>query len=244
MVLVFPFFKKKLIVSKVDVDIHSHLLPSIDDGAKNMEHAIELILELKGMGYKKLITTPHVSDMFLNNSKIILDRYKALKKELKKRKIEIEIEVAAEYYIDEHFERLLKTKELLTFGNKNYLLFELSYFTEPKDLESLIEDIKLAGYIPVLAHPERYLYWHNSIKKYFEIKSMGLLFQINQNSIVNYYSDEITNIVKQLITNGLVDFIGSDTHHKQHTKFLKKSFSSSLYQKVFKHNTILNDTLL
>jgi tyrosine-protein phosphatase YwqE len=238
----FSFFNRQS-TSLVGVDIHSHLIPSIDDGAKDMERAIALILELKEMGYHKLITTPHVSDMFPNSSEKILDGYTVLQMELKKREIEIEIEVAAEYYADETFEALLSKRDLLTFGDKKYLLFELSYFTPHSDLDTLIQDIKLAGYTPVLAHPERYLYLHDSIDEYLHLKSLGVLFQINLNSIANYYSEEVTKMVKQLIIYGLVDLIGSDTHHKRHTKYLKESFSLSLYKKIFKHNTILNDTL-
>jgi len=239
------FFKlfNKSSESLVGVDIHSHLIPSIDDGAKDMERAIELILDLKGMGYKKLITTPHVSDMFPNSSKTILDGYHTLKVELEKRKIEIEIEVAAEYYADDTFEKLLKNRDILTFGEQKYLLFELSYFTIPRDLDSMIHEIKMAGYTPVLAHPERYTYLHNSIDKYAHIKSLGVLFQINLNSLVNYYSEDITQVVKQLILQGMVDFIGSDTHHRRHTDFLRKSLNSSLYKKIFKKNNILNNTL-
>lgn len=229
--------------SFVSIDIHSHLIPSIDDGAKDMERSIELIQSLKEMGYKKLITTPHVSDMFPNSSKTILDRYHLLIEELKKRNIDIQLEVAAEYYADEVFDDLLKNKDILSFGEQNYLLFELSYFTEPQDLESLIQEIKLAGYTPVLAHPERYEYFHHNFQAYRDLKEMGVLFQINLNSIVSYYSDEITDIVKQLITHGMVDFIGSDTHHRRHIKFLEKSLTTSLYKKVFKKNKILNDTL-
>ena len=241
--MTFPFFSNRASKSLVHVDLHSHLIPGIDDGAKDMERSIELILSLKEMGYKKLITTPHVSDMFLNSSSTILEGYSALKSELKKRKIEIEIEVAAEYYADDNFEKLLSSKDLLTFGKEKYLLFELSYFTPPQDLESLVYDIKLAGYTPVLAHPERYVYLHDNIEEYEAIKAMGVLFQININSIVSYYSAEVTEAVKELILNGMVDFIGSDTHHRQHTKYLKKSFSNGLYKKIFKHNTILNNTL-
>ena len=239
------FFKlfNKSSESLVVVDMHSHLIPSIDDGAKDMERAIELILDLKGMGYKKLITTPHVSDMFPNSSKTILDGYYALKEELEKRKIEIDIEVSAEYYVDDTFEKLLKNRDILTFGEEKYLLFELSYFTIPRDLDSIIHEIKMAGYTPVLAHPERYTYLHDSMDKYTHIKSLGVLFQINLNSLVNYYSEDIMQVVKQLILQGMVDFIGSDTHHRRHIDYLRKSLKSSLYKKIFKKNNILNNTL-
>ena len=240
----FSFLKKEA-QTMVKVDLHSHLIPNIDDGAKDMERAIELVLELKGMGYTKLITTPHVSDMFPNSTQTILDGYKTLKSELLHREIEIDLEVAAEYYADDTFEKLLQKKDILTFGrDKKYLLFELSYFTRPQELESLIYDIKLAGYTPVLAHPERYTYFHHSIDEYIQLKaSTEVLFQINLNSINGYYSDEVANVVKKLINQGLVDFIGSDAHHRRHTKYLKKSFSHTLYKKIFKHNSILNDRL-
>ena len=237
-------FFDKTTESLVSVDIHSHLIPTIDDGAKDMERSIELILALKEMGYKKLITTPHISDMFPNSTKTILDGYNNLKSELKRRDIEIEIEVAAEYYADETFEELLKKRDILTFGKEMYLLFELSYFTSPRDLESLVHEIKMAGYTPVLAHPERYVYFHNDISQYHNLKSLGVLFQINFISLENYYSVEITNIVKKLIVDGLVDFIGSDIHHRRYIKFLEKSLNGSLYKKIFKKNTILNDLLL
>jgi tyrosine-protein phosphatase YwqE len=228
----------------VNVDIHSHLIPSIDDGAKNMERSIEMILSLKEMGYSKLITTPHVSDMFPNSKQTILDGYSKLKEELDKREIEIDLEVAAEYYADDTFDMLLKQRDILTFGAEKYLLFELSYFTEPQDLEGLIQEIILAGYTPVLAHPERYTYFHNDFTKYEQLKSTGVLFQINLNSVVGYYSSEIEKVVKNLINEGLVDFIGSDTHHRQHLKALKACFKSSEYRKVLKKNKLLNDTLL
>ena len=226
------------------MDIHSHLIPGIDDGAKTIEESIELILELKDMGYTKLITTPHISDMFPNSKEKILNEFENLKAELKNRNIEIELEVAAEYYADETFDKLLKKREILSFGKAKYLLFELSYFTKPQELESLIYEIQLAGYTPVLAHPERYTYFHDSISNYINLKeATDVLFQINIVSIVNYYSKTISKVAKELINEGLIDFIGSDTHQKRHTEYLKKSFSDSSYKKIFKKNIILNNTL-
>ena len=238
----FSFFKPQQ--SKVTTDIHSHLIPGIDDGAKTIENSIELILELKKMGYRKLITTPHISDMFPNSKETILNGFEILQQELTKRKITIEMEVAAEYFADETFDKLLKAKEILTFGKEKYLLFELSYFTKPQDLESLIYEIQQAGYTPVLAHPERYTYFHHNLEKYKALKSAtDVLFQINLNSTVNYYSKEIGKVVKMLIEEGLVDFIGSDTHHRSHIKSLKTTFNTSIYKKIFKKNDILNHTL-
>ncbi|MCH9741458.1 MAG: capsular biosynthesis protein, partial [Epsilonproteobacteria bacterium] len=203
-------------------DIHSHLIPGIDDGAVDIETSIQLIEELKNLGYTKLITTPHVSDIFPNTTKDILEGYRGLKSELLQRNITIELEVAAEYYADEYFGKLLESKDILSFGKENYLLFELSYFTPPHDIDNLIYEIQLKGYTPVLAHPERYLYWHYDFNRYYELKEMGVLFQINLNSISGYYNEGIQLIVEQLIKNSLVDFVGSDTHHMTHIKNLKK----------------------
>ncbi|HHC11194.1 MAG TPA: capsular biosynthesis protein [Campylobacterales bacterium] len=240
----FSIFKKKPLATPLVVDIHSHLIPAIDDGSKSMENSIELILALKELGYKKLITTPHTSDMFPNTTEIILNGYEALIKELKKREIDIEIEVASEYYADEHFEKLLDTGDILTFGDKNYLLFELSYFTPPHDLEDLVYEIKRRGYTPILAHPERYLYLHDSLNKYRDIKDMGVLFQVNINSTSGFYNKGIQKVSEQLIQNSMVDFLGSDTHHMTHIKNLKKSLKQTLYKKIFKKNNILNNSLL
>jgi len=237
------FFSSKNQKTLTTIDIHSHLIPKIDDGAIDMENSIKLILELYSLGYKKLITTPHISDMFPNSKKDILEGYNLLKIELDKRDIDIDIKVAAEYYIDDSFLALLEKEKLLTFGERNYLLFEFSYFTPPRDIENIIYDIILKGYTPVLAHPERYIYWHNKFNFYKELKEMGVLFQINLNSISGYYNRNIQQNVEKLVKSSLVDFIGSDTHHLTHIKHLKKSLSLSFYQKIFKYNTILNDTL-
>jgi len=241
---VFSIFKKKPLANPLIVDIHSHLIPAIDDGSKSMDNSIELILALKELGYKKLITTPHTSDMFPNTTEIILKGYNRLTEELNKREIDITIEVASEYYADEHFEKLLDAGDILSFGYKNYLLFELSYFTPPHDLEDLVYEIKRKGYTPILAHPERYLYLHDSLDRYRDIKDMGLLFQLNINSISGFYNKDIQRVAEWLISNSMVDFLGSDTHHMTHIKNLKKSFKQSLYKKIFKNNNILNNTLL
>lgn len=239
----FSFFHRNRDKSFCSIDLHSHLIPGIDDGAKDIEQSILLIEELRILGYKKLIITPHVSDMFPNTSSIILAGFRILKEELIRREIEIEIEVGAEYYADDNFEILLENSDILSFGKEKYLLYELSYFTLHHDIENLIYNIKLKGYTPILAHPERYFYFHSNFNKYRELKEMGTLFQINLNSINGYYNKDIKRVSNQLIKNSLVDFIGSDTHHMTHIKGLKKSLNQALYKKIFKYNTILNDTL-
>ena len=166
-----------------------------------------------------------------------------VKKELQKRKIEIEIEAASEYFLDKHFLNLLKNKDVLTFGD-NYLLFELSYTSKPIFLESAIFEMISAGYKPVLAHPERYIFMHKNFDEYKWLKRKGLLFQINLNSFSGYYSKEVQKVANKLAEEGLIDFIGSDTHKQRQLDHLEKNLHSKVIDKIFKNNTILNESLL
>ncbi len=238
------FTTKKKINSSYLVDVHSHLIPSIDDGAKNMQESIELILKLKELGFKKLITTPHImSHRFLNSSEIILSGLENLRSELKIREIDIDIEAAAEYYLDEHFMQLLQKRDILTFGD-NYLLFESAYGIKPQNYESSIFEMNVAGYKPVLAHPERYLFMHRDFSIYEKLKEQGVYFQINLNSLSGYYSKSVQKVAYRLVEKGWIDFIGSDTHHQKHLEYFKKNLDSSVIDKIFKKNTILNEQLL
>lgn len=245
----FPFYSKdkkasSLNLSSLVVDVHSHLIPGIDDGAKNMQESLELIKELSNLGYRKLIITPHIMyDTYRNNSKDIIQKLDDLRVNISKNNLKIEIECAAEYYLDEHFIQLLKNKDILTFGS-NYLLFETSYIARPYALHEQIFLMKSLGYKPVLAHPERYLYMHNDFKEYKRVKDMGVFFQINLNSLIGYYSSPVKKAVEWLVDNGLVDFAGSDTHKMRHIDFLKKVEISSSFQNLFLKNKLLNETLL
>jgi len=238
------FFNKKK-NSLTSVDIHSHLIPSIDDGVKSIEISIKLIEELITIGYKKLIITPHINSGYPNQKDDILNRYQLLREELIKKDIQIDLDIGAEYCIEEFFIELLYKEKLLSFGDKNYLLFEFPHIMPPSlNIEDLIYEITLKGYTPILAHPERYIYWHFNLDKFIELKEMGILFQLNLNSLNGYYGIGIEKCAKWLIKNSLIDFIGSDTHHQTHINNLKKVISSSAYKKIFNSNNILNNQLL
>ncbi|UTJ05799.1 tyrosine-protein phosphatase [Arcobacter roscoffensis] len=221
-------------------DLHSHLIPEIDDGSKSMTQSIEMIKELKNLGFKKLITTPHtMSHRFPNTKDDILRKFDLLKEEVSKQNIDICLEVASEYYYDEHFFELIKNKELLTFGD-NYVLFELSYTTPVFGIEQTIYELLKAGYKPVLAHPERYTYFSQNLEKYNQIKEAGLSFQINVNSTNNFYGKNVKKAVEYLINNGLVDFVGSDTHRPNYVDALKESMNSKNFRKIEEKNEIKN----
>ena len=226
-----------------DVDIHSHLIPGIDDGSKSMEESIQLITKLKDLGFKKLIITPHIMHhRFPNSSEVILSGLKELKAEVKKQQIDIELEVAAEYYLDEHFVTLLNKKDILTFGD-NYLLFEMSYAIKPANLESIIYEMKVAGYKPILAHPERYMFMHEDFSIYENLKESGVLFQVNLNSFNGYYSKPVEKMAFKLMERGFIDFIGSDTHKEKQLEYFSKNLNSNIMDKIFSRNSILNEEI-
>ena len=232
-------FKKKP-YNPFNVDIHSHLLPQIDDGVQSLKESIELIKKFKLLGYTKLITTPHViSDYYPNNQEIITTKLHAVRNALKKEKIDISIEAGAEYYVDMSFLALIEDQEPITFM-KHYVLFETSYMDKPIILKHVISTLVYKGYIPVMAHPERYKYLHNNVELYKELKAQGVLFQLNAKSLFNKSKPEY-KIALQLIKLGLVDFIGSDAHRMRDLTKLEAFLRSKNCQKMIKLNSIKNN---
>lgn len=198
------------------VDIHSHLLPGIDDGAKSFEDTLTLIKALQSFGCTQFITTPHIIQyVWDNNKEQITAKAGVTVVELQKNNITVPLRAAAEYLMDDQFERLFKSSQLLTLKD-NYVLVEMSYINAPIQLYSILFDLQVAGYIPVLAHPERYLFYQNNFNEYLKLKRAGCLFQLNLLSSVGYYGLEITKIAEQLLQKGMYDFVGSDVHHNNH----------------------------
>lgn len=244
MISIFSFFNKKIVRNNyidIDIDIHSHLLPGIDDGVKTLKESIDIIREFKLLGYKKLITTPHIFyDLYPNTKEIIQEKLLIVKNELEKEDIKIEIEASAEYYLDENFFDLIESDNLLPFKG-NYILFETPCSSRLMMLDITIEKIKERGYIPVMAHPERYNYLHgNNLEKYRELKRAGVLFQVNFKSLQSN-SKTLRKIALDLIDNGLVDFIGSDVHRMHDIETLKKVLKSKDYKKIIRKNILLNN---
>lgn len=222
------FFKKKEIplnqfFSNGFVDIHSHLLPGIDDGAKDLNNSIELIQKMSSYGIKNFITTPHVlGDVYPNSSETIKNKLKEVRDELNNRNIkDVTINAAAEYMMDEQFSDLLEKGDILTLKD-NYILVEMSYFSPPINLFEILFQIQLKGYKPILAHPERYNSYHNNFEVYYKLKKAGCLFQLNLLSLTEQYGKFVTKTAEKLIKENLYDFVGTDTHHKNHLNLLQK----------------------
>lgn len=222
------FFKKKEIplnefFPKGFVDIHSHLLPGIDDGAKDLNDSISLIKKMSEYGIKNFITTPHIlGDVYPNTPKIIRKKLKIVKDELINQGLkDIKITAAAEYMLDEHFLELIENdKEILTLKD-NYVLVEMSYFSPPYNLYDILFQLQLKGYKPILAHPERYVTYHNNFNEYYKLKKSGCLFQLNLLSLTKNYGVGVLKTLEKLLKENLYDFTGSDVHHLNHLALFK-----------------------
>jgi protein-tyrosine phosphatase len=230
-------------LAMLQTDVHSHFIPGIDDGAQTMDDSLNLIRHFYESGYKKVITTPHImSDAYRNTPEIILGGLEKVRASLLENKIDIEIEAAAEYYIDYDFEQKIDEGKLLTFG-KNYVLVELSFVNAPDNLNHIFFKLQTSGYKPVLAHPERYSFWHRNFEKYEEIKDKGVLLQLNINSLTGHYSIDTKKVAEQLIEKNMIDFLGSDCHHTGHTDLMKQVVFQKSLHKLLGSGKLLNHTL-
>lgn len=230
-------------LSLVKTDMHSHLIPGIDDGSKSMDDTLTLLRKFAELGYKKVITTPHVmSDFYKNTPEIILGGLEKVREAIKLEGIAIEIEAAAEYYLDFHFDELIKKKELLTFGDK-HVLFELSFNDEPPRVKDAIFNLVTEGYKPILAHVERYPFYFNQWEKIDDFRNRGVLLQLNINSLSGHYGPPVKKMAEQLIDKGWVDVIGSDCHHIGHLQMLDSLRTNPHLHKVIAQQNLLNKLL-
>ena len=221
------FFKSKPKLSELIpdgyVDIHSHALFGIDDGAQNIEETAFLLQSMIDLKFSKCITTPHtMKHVWDNTTESITERLNDVKKALPELTNQLKLQAASEYLMDDSFTHLFKSTPLLTLKDK-YVLVEMSYLNPPIQLHDIIFELQLAGYTPVLAHPERYTFYHNDFEQYNKLKITGCLFQLNLLSTVGYYGKPVADIAQRLLKNKMIDFTGSDIHHKNHVNaFYKK----------------------
>ena len=208
-------------------DMHAHWLPGLDDGADTLEDSLRLITDLVDLGYGQLIATPHVmADLYPNSSAAILARLEEVKQAVAERGINVKLGAAAEYLLDEGFVRLLEQGDLLTLPG-NYLLVEMSFVSPPPDVHELLFSIQMKGYKPILAHPERYRYYHATFERYNTLKERGAILQVNLLSLTGYYGKSIQQVAWKLIDADLVSMLGTDAHHQQHTQELRRLLRDS-----------------
>lgn len=230
-------------LSWMGADMHSHLIPGIDDGSKSLEESLTLIKRLKGYGLNKLIITPHVmTEFYRNTPDIIQSGLEDLKQALLKENVSIKLEAAAEYYLDEIFlERVIQGNELLTFG-KNHILVETGFMSKPTMLLESFFKLEMEGYQPVFAHPERYLYLHNDLELLESMADRKISFQLNLLSLTGYYSKPVKKFAERLIDEGLIKLIGTDCHNERYLDYMERLPEEKYYQKL-KNLDLLNTSL-
>lgn len=243
----FNFFSKKSkepATLPYQVDIHCHLLPGVDDGSPDLETSLKLVERLHGLGLKKIITSPHVTqDTFENTAATLDPALQSLRDAVAEQGIDIEIDRSAEYRIDEYSMGMIEAGEAKILPD-GYILVENSFIQEPWNLEQILFNLKIKGMKPILAHPERYPYYYNDkFARYKQLHDVGTLFQVNLLSLAGAYGREEKAIALGLLERGYVDFLGSDIHRSSHIDIIEEYLSSREYRKIADKLNIGNDRL-
>jgi protein-tyrosine phosphatase len=244
----FNLFKKKPKVdadlSFIGIDMHSHLLPGIDDGSPDLAHSLLYIEELHKLGYKKFICTPHIiMDMYPNNRDTIMNALDKVRAGLKERQIDVEVDAAAEYMVNPDFEPLLKAGNLLTI-HKKYILIEMSYMAPAPNIKEIVFELRMQGLTPILAHPERYNYYHNKFDMYHQFVEMGCLLQVNILSLSGMYGKHIKKAADELLKHNMISFAGTDLHHEKHLAFMQQMAKENLIYESLQNKPLMNSSLM
>lgn len=229
-----PEVGENLDLGWLGTDMHSHLIPGIDDGSKSMEESLSLLQRMESFGLRKVITTPHImSEYYRNTPEIIKLGLEDLQKAAKEAGIELEIQAAAEYYMDEIFlEKVKNEEELLTFGD-NYILVETGFINKPQMLLEIIFHLEMAGYKPVYAHPERYQYLLTDKKLLEDLLERKLIFQMNLLSLTGFYSKPVKDFAEMLLEREAVSFLGTDCHNPRYLDMLESlPRNQKIYSKI------------
>jgi len=214
------------------VDIHSHILLGIDDGAQKIEDSKFLLESMIDFGFSKVITSPHtMKNVWDNTTTTITQALNFVQTELPNLSNQVSLQCASEYFLDENLMQLVQQEKLLTLKD-NFILIEMSYLNPPIQLYDFLFELQLKGYQLVLAHPERYNYFHSNKKEFAKLKKAGCLFQLNLLATVGYYGKNVAEIADYLLKENLYDFVGSDFHHKNHVAAFQNKVIIKNYQNL------------
>ncbi len=230
-------------LSVLGADMHSHLIPGIDDGSQNIEDSLNLIRHLHRLGYKKLITTPHIQQEYYRNTPdMILAGLDHVRHALAAENIPVILEAGAEYLIDDGFEEKMNSGNLLSFSDK-YILVELSYYNPHPNFKSMVFNLQVDGYKVILAHPERYTYWFNDFAKFEDLKDRGVYFQLNIVSLAGYYPEPVKKFAEKFIEKGMIDFLGTDMHNMRYMDAIGKALFEKSLARILASGKLLNNKL-
>ena len=225
----------------IGADMHSHLLPGVDDGSPDLETSIKLIRGLTELGFKKLITTPHILwEIYQNTGDDLVKRGDILREELAKQEIETEIKVAAEYFLDDNVKNLLEQKEKLLTIHDNLVLVEFSMASEPIDFREILFEMQMQGYQPVIAHPERYIYQERNKDFFEELKIAGYLFQLNIMSVAGVYGKTVNELARYFIRHNYYELVGTDLHNQHQLAHLQSSSITPVMKDLLASGKLLN----
>lgn len=225
------------------VDMHSHLIPNLDDGVSDLEETFICLQQLADWGLQKVVITPHISqDLYPNGTNAIRQGLATVLDYITPYQLALKIDVAAEYLLDDLFIDRLNANDLLSFGDKRYLLVEAGWSSPAHPLVEKLGSIQAGGYTPVLAHPERYVYYHRDKTTLAQLREMGCLFQLNWMSLSGRYGSGVEKQARYLLQQRWIDFIGSDLHRPSDLRTMLRLFNSSNL-KLLAAQPLLNATL-
>lgn len=231
------------------IDIHSHIIYDIDDGCKNIEESIKTLTELNSIGFSKIVLTPHYMEgsNYQTNNKTKEEKLKILKERIKENNIDIDLYLGNEIYISFDIEDLILKNEIHPMNNTKYLLIELSLYNEINKVEDYLYELKLKGYIPIIAHPERYLYFQKDYKKMDKLYESGVLFQSNYGSIIGAYGSDAKKLLKYALKKDMITFLATDIHRpnsyliddfEKITKKIKKITGEEKFKELSETNAL------
>ena len=236
----FSFFKKsKTNFEHLQIDFHNHILPGIDDGAKDANDSYNLRIGLQERGFEKCVYTPHIyTEIHPNTPASISNAYNTLFQNSTYSNAFKNDSFAAEYMIDENFKNALNSNNPLLCIKDKKVLIEFSTLQLPFFAEETIFNLRLLGYTPIIAHPERYNFMFNNTNTnitYTQLKDMGCEFQLNLLTLVGMYGDISKKASIYLLKNQLYDYAATDVHNSMHLKYLDKLIYSAIWNKYCKY---------
>lgn len=227
-------------LSWLGVDLHSHLLPGLDDGAPDLETSVSLIKGLNELGFYKFVCTPHIfKELYPNSRETILPALASVQEAVKLQSINVEVAAAAEHMVDEHFRVV---DDLLCLPG-NHLLIEMSYLNETPNIDEVVFELQIKGYKVILAHPERYIFYQRASTGFQRMKEKGVLFQLNLLSVTGYYGKDIKRTAEHLLSQNFYDLAATDLHNAKHLKVLTANVQSGQLYKAIGNYAFKNKEL-
>jgi len=221
------------------IDIHTHLLHGVDDGSYSIETSVEMAKKLQTEGVTDAIVTPHFRGGYTANREILQVQLNALKSELKKQGVPLNLYLGQEFYVTKDYKSQIREGVAIPLNDKKYILCEFDY-QKDNDIADIVYEIKAMGYKPIVAHLERYSYADLDLA--FDIKSCGGYIQINADSVLDPIDGKQKKLIKKLFKEDLVDFVASDFHEfreplmQKAYQYVEKKFGGERAKKVFIEN--------